>query len=215
MPIYTCNICNYTTKLQTNYNRHNESNRHITNVADHNKTVNELNINIKNNIEREYQDKLKIIQDEYNKMCSFYEERISNLIYENNLNKHNNNDNNNNNSINNNITINANTINTYTFVNINFQNAPQLEKFSAIGLISSFGTDPNHRLTTEEDYNIFMYQIYKAHKINGLHVVLGEIIKQIYIKEDETQQSIWSTDSSRMNYIYKEVREWVKDIKES
>ena len=40
--MYECNVCNYSNKLKSNYNRHNLSKRHIKNMKYHINTINQI-----------------------------------------------------------------------------------------------------------------------------------------------------------------------------
>jgi hypothetical protein len=64
MDNFTCNICNYTTKLRANYNRHLETNKHNRNVLkDNGCSVNNIDIKVINETQKTQKDPQKTQKD--------------------------------------------------------------------------------------------------------------------------------------------------------
>lgn len=73
-----------------------------------------------------------------------------------------------------------------------YPDAPHLEKLDNYSII-------------HEDDDSFTNDIIYYHNNNKLEHYLGDIIIKYYKKEDPRDQSLWSTDSSRLKYIIKEL----------
>lgn len=63
----------------------------------------------------------------------------------------------------------------------------------------------NYAIIHESKDIDFTEDLIKNHKLNRLNSYLGDIIIKYYKKEDPKTQSLWSTDSSRLKYIIKEL----------
>jgi hypothetical protein len=77
-----------------------------------------------------------------------------------------------------------------TFMNLHYNEAPSLEKHTA-GIKD---------LKINKDENLFSVITYYQ-KENLLHQFIGDFIISIYKKENPKEQSLWTTDSSRLNYL--------------
>ena len=98
-------------------------------------------------------------------------------------------------------------INSITYIIGNYDNAPHLETIQ---------TDNLQKLSLKTNRDI--ENIICAHKNNLLIDQIIEAILLIYKKKDPTKQSVWVTDTSRHNYIIKELlhdddSRWVIDKK--
>lgn len=73
-----------------------------------------------------------------------------------------------------------------------YPNAPPLAMLENYGIIHDDDTD-------------FTQDLIYYHSKDRLYAYLGDIIIKFYKKEDPKDQSLWSTDSSRLKYIIKEL----------
>jgi len=81
----------------------------------------------------------------------------------------------------------------FKFLEKNCPNAPALES-------------PNLEMITEDNSEIdFVFEIVSLYKRKLLVSFIGDIIFKQYKKEKIEEQSLWSSDVSRMNYIIREV----------
>ena len=118
--------------------------------------------------------------------------------------KENNNNNNSVTNINNNKNI---YISVMNFAQNNYSNAPQLLKFDNCDQIKE--EDPDRNLVGALTYN---------YNNDCLHKYLGNFVIKNYKKDDPSQQSVWASDASRLNYIVKELMAnkesiWINDPK--
>ncbi len=97
------------------------------------------------------------------------------------------------------------------FINTHYADAPVLE-----------GPKDLHRLFLADKsgnpdvyYAKLAQELGSHHRLNILHVVIADFIVKEYCKEDKTKQSVWNSDSSRLNYIIKECIQkdkiWIMD----
>lgn len=73
-----------------------------------------------------------------------------------------------------------------------YPDAPHLEKLDDYAILHDDDTD-------------LMQDLIDYHIINKLNKYFGDIIIKFYKKDDPKEQSVWSTDSSRLKYIIKEL----------
>ena len=92
------------------------------------------------------------------------------------------------------LSIGINTSNT-TYCNQYFRDAPALEKITEIK-INGFDYNNIKSDQLEEVCDDLCYYIVN----NKLHILIGNYLKNKYNKTDKTQQSIYTTDLSRLNY---------------
>lgn len=99
------------------------------------------------------------------------------------------------------------TFNSLTYIMNNYNKAPHIEKIVPKE-IKCFADLDNH----------FIEKIVNDYKHNIFVDFIVDTIKHVYLKDNPEDQSIWSTDTSRYNYIIKELLEnknsyWVVDKK--
>ncbi len=97
------------------------------------------------------------------------------------------------------------------FLNKHYADAPALE--GPKDLHKLFNADKN--ANPEVYYANLASELGSHHRLNILHKVISEFIVKEYCKEDKTKQSVWNSDSSRLNYIIKECiqkdKMWIMD----
>ncbi len=97
------------------------------------------------------------------------------------------------------------------FLNTHFKDAPALE--GPKDLHKLFNADK----TANPDiyYRQLAQELGSHHRLNILHKVISDFIVKEYCKEDKMKQSVWNSDSSRLNYIIKECIQkdkiWIMD----
>jgi len=222
--MFICDFCNYKTENKSNFNRHIKSKKHVKIVSSINKsnfpqissisggkwrkkTTNQKNDDEKmrckycgrkfsrnDNLQRHFgickikkkqDDELKIkmlIIEEKDKIIIEEKDKMINVL-EKEL------------KFNKNISIGAGMIMTKTlkYLESRYPDAPVLEK---INLLSIEGIENEINFVE----NLIIYQ-----KRKTLAIQLGDIIYEQYKKDDTTEQSIWSSDVSRMNYLIREI----------
>lgn len=71
----------------------------------------------------------------------------------------------------------------------------------------------------EFNYESFVKDIITYKKMNSLHNILGDFLVSTYMKEDKTKQALHVTDSSRIKFVYAELKknlgkiQWKIDLK--
>lgn len=88
-------------------------------------------------------------------------------------------------------------ISVKNYIQQNYPNAPALEGIQDYAKLTY---DPDTE--TEDD---LLEQIVYNYNHSNLHKYLGNFIIECYKKDDPTQQSLWSSDVSRLTYIIKEL----------
>ncbi len=183
---FECKLCNYNTDNKSNLNRHLKSEKHImqTNINASNPSVQNLTKEL-NNMKLQMKDfecELKIKQKEIEKLESINkilleQKSVNNYHIKNNINSNNN-------------------TGIYSYVAENFKNAPPLRKLDnfVIG-----GFDPDK----EDEIDKFTENIIHYKKIKGLGKLLGQHLVDNYKKNKLEEQSFYTTDVSRLNYIVK------------
>jgi hypothetical protein len=240
---HICEICNYSTKNTTDLVRHKKSKKHILNIEKHssfNKSV-----KIENSQENGHENGQSVVINQNKKsiyscnICeknftdksNMYRHRRKHKEYKKN-NKQNENDINlkkqneelkkqneellklaNKNAETANLATKTNnkTIHIMSHATKNFSEAPviqQLEHTKSKNLLVNHAEDSTHSI---EDLMIFNYE----NKI--LHEYLGDMLIKYYKNEEPCKQSLWASDTSRMNFILKQYvgdgSEWVNDKK--
>jgi hypothetical protein len=225
MPNYTCELCNYKTDRKHNLTLHKNSIKHKNNE------INNITKNKKKPIEDppEIQSKYEEIDSEINAClhCGQNFKHKTNLyrhqkyrcvirVETQNIKKENEElkiqnkkliDTNLNNS-----EVTKKTVNTLTYALKNFQNAPIVGLLEGKKLDGFIEYDGNTDKSIEEVI-IHHFEYKKLDKF------LGDLILKEYIKENPKEQSIWSTDVSRLTFILKQAvkntnkGKWVTDKK--
>ena len=188
--LYKCELCNYKTNDSSNFCRHKKQKKHLKKVEAEiendkiKKNYEELKIKL---IEKDFEMKLMEKEKEKEKLAE-----VNKILIEHTGKTINNN---NNNTQNNNI-----NIGTLNYINEHFKNAPPLEKISNFVIN---GIDTND----EKQYDKFISNLIYHHNNKNLHVYLGDHIVSIYKKKNLNEQSIHTTDTSRLNYAIRIIEE--------
>ncbi len=97
------------------------------------------------------------------------------------------------------------------FLNKHFADAPALE--GPKDLHKLFNADKTENPNVY--YANLASELGSHHRLNILHKVISDFIVKDYCKEDKSKQSVWNSDSSRLNYIIKECIQkdkiWIMD----
>ncbi len=97
------------------------------------------------------------------------------------------------------------------FLNKHFADAPALEGPKDIHKLFNADKTENPNVY----YANLASELGSHHRLNILHKVISDFIVKDYCKEDKTKQSVWNSDSSRLNYIIKECIQkdkiWIMD----
>ncbi len=97
------------------------------------------------------------------------------------------------------------------FLNKHYADAPALE--GPKDLHKLFNADKS--ANPDVYYAQLASELGSHHRLNILHKVISEFIVKEYCKEDKSKQSVWNSDSSRLNYIIKECIQkdkiWIMD----
>ena len=222
---YVCDTCNYQTLDAFNFERHKRSSKHrendmkllkneitcpncdrsfstVSNLSRHKKSCNkefiqilrsnyesqlrEIKLNFEKNILelqteiiilKKNNEKLEESNDNLNKIINI-------LTTENDYHKD---------LVNNAGSIVKTSVNALSYVVKNFNEAPVIQLFSNFEL-----------LNTEEKYTVQEVVIF-YHKNNNVGKFFGDIIVEIYKKDNPEEQSFWNTDTSRFAYIVREI----------
>jgi hypothetical protein len=191
--MYICELCNYETNDSGNFCRHRKQKKHL----DKAKALNDVEKIKKENdelkqklLEKEFREKLlekefkeKLLEKENEKL-----EAINKIYQEQSIKGFNNTQNN---------TINIGTLN---YINENFKDAPPLEKITDFVINGIDTNDVNQ-------YDKFISNAIYHHNNKNLHAYLGDHIVSIYKKKNLNEQSIHTTDTSRLNYAIRIIEE--------
>ena len=186
---YKCKLCNYKTNDSSNFCRHQKQKKHIKKVEAEieNDKIKKENEELKQKIiEIEKETERKLLEKENEKLTE-----VNKILIEHTGKTINNNNNTQNNNIN---------IGTLNYINEHFKNAPPLEKISNFVIN---GIDTND----EKQYDKFISNLIYHHNNKNLHVYLGDHIVSIYKKKNLNEQSIHTTDTSRLNYAIRIIEE--------
>jgi hypothetical protein len=85
-------------------------------------------------------------------------------------------------------------ISVKNYVQQNYPDAPPLEKL-----------DNYERVKYDQEYDDFVDTLVYNYNHSSLHKYLGDFIVKYYKKDDPSRQSMWSSDTSRLTYIIKEI----------
>jgi hypothetical protein len=101
------------------------------------------------------------------------------------------------------------TLSALKYANEHFKDAPALMPIENYNIM-------NYDLNDEEDKKKLMEDLLFYYKKNSLHTIFGKHIISEYKKDDVNEQSLHTTDTSRMNYIVKTTRndnltKWYQD----
>lgn len=213
---YTCNICNYESPDKSNYNKHIKSYKHqqksdsvVENIQKYQSTEYECEICNRQftksyNLQRHKKtcsvEKDQMINDlkakiiEYQQLMAVkeLEMELKSVKNENNLLKE---------FIKENVKPNKNityNISVKNYIQKHYPDAPALA-----------GIEDYAKLTFDEETKTqdtdFIGTLVYHYNNNTLHKHLGDFIIKYYKKEDPAQQSIWSSDTSRLTFIVKEL----------
>ena len=196
-----CKCCNLVFNKEFNYVNHMEfcySNKITELDTNHKNKITELDTNHKNKItelDTNHKNKITELENSITKL------EISNKKIDDEFKKYlYDNANRANNSV-------SNTSNN-TSLNLYFNNAPPIKQIDNFDIY-----DKN--LLTEDGYVKFIDELiyYSEHKL--LPKFIGDHIIKTYKKDDMKDQSLWNTDTSRLNYIIKKAIEngWYQDKK--
>lgn len=226
--IHNCRSCKYITDNKSNYNKHLKSNSHIQNEIYHKKKLTcddcAMVFSYRQSLTRHKKYYCKpIINDNIpnDQVTALVEQNKQLIEQNNNYMEQNNNliqlfteyvkDNNPkqlpiNNSFNtNNTNTNTYNISIKNYLQQNHADAPALEglpDYAKIKYIDYDETDENVEKPDKDDFaNTLSYN----YNNSGLSKYLGDFIIQHYKKIDPSQQSMWSSDISRLTYIIKEL----------
>ena len=184
--MYHCDLCDYTTKDKGNFSHHKKSKKHLSKINDNKmdyvEKIKKENDELKQKLlEKEFKEKL--LEKENEKL-----EAINKIYQEQSAKSINNTQNN---------TINIGTLN---YINEHFKDAPPLEKITnfVINGIDTGDEDQYEKLITNAIYH---------HNNKNLHTYLGDHIVSTYKKKNLNEQSIHTTDTSRLNYAIRIIEE--------
>ncbi len=97
------------------------------------------------------------------------------------------------------------------FINKHYDDAPALE--GPKDLHKLFNADKS--ANPDVYYANLASELGSHHRLNILHKVISDFIVKDYCKEDKSKQSVWNSDSSRLNYIVRECIQkekiWIMD----
>jgi hypothetical protein len=88
------------------------------------------------------------------------------------------------------------TISAIKYANEHFKNAPTLEPINNFNML-------DYDLTNDEDKKLLIETLLYHYRKNSVHKVFGDHIVSVYKKDKLEDQSMHTTDTSRMNYIIK------------
>ncbi len=178
--MYICNNCNYSTLDKSNFNHHNKSKKHLSNITKK-VSINSINEDIliqKNKkieeLEKELLNKYKEIE-KLEMKAQIYKELSEKAK-----------------NINQGIIIN----NNMNYVNKHFKNAPPLKKISNYTL-NGINLEDDNQIDQLTEKIIYSYNNKCLHKLIGDHIVDN------YKKDDINLQSFHATDIARRKFLVK------------
>ena len=217
-----CKECNYVTNRKYDWDKHTLTTKHINNTKKvyicancnknfntksaqykHNKKCLNNNVSTEENIDLASKDDLKLellktkkeleeekLKSEYEKLKlkSEYDSQQIELLKE--LLK------NSNKTTEKALKITDKTISAIKYANENFKNAPTLTPINNFNML-------DYDLTNEEDKKLLIETLLYHYRKNSVHKIFGDHIVSIYKKDNLEDQSMHTTDTSRMNYIIK------------
>jgi hypothetical protein len=197
---YSCEHCEYDTLIKCNYEKHLLTQAHATILAKL-KECEEATLKEHEKVDLKNDEIIDILKNQVEEKDQLIRELtdllkhhgIATITNSNNINS------------NNNISVNA-------YVNAYFNEAPPIKQLTKrdINLIEK---------ECEEEYdNTMVRLIVDLYKNNQLVEFISNIIVKYYKKDDESKQSLWTSDASRLTYVVREIIEkcgvtsWNKDI---
>ena len=85
------------------------------------------------------------------------------------------------------------TVSALTYANNNYDDAPVIKKIQI---------DQIKQIKNYDD-DVYISEVFSAHKNKTIGKYLGDVIVKLYKKEDPSKQSIWNTDTHRFTYMLK------------
>ena len=191
--VYTCYYCDITFTRASSLTRHTticpERENMITNYS---KQLQEKD-NIIQNKDKELKNKDKNYKNKLkdkNKLISSLESEIANLKL----------------MVNNTGSLAKTSMSTLSYIIKNYTNAPAIEPIKNMSLLHIDYTNDK-----------FVEQLIYEKKHKTLVNFIGDLIVEIYKKDDSEQQSIWASDISRLTYILRDMMggklDWIVDKK--
>jgi hypothetical protein len=222
MSKFNCIICNYATNEKSNLNRHLKSNKHLTKVIDTSNTKNKI-INQNTSSTPTHTNAHQITSKMSNvirnnltcKNCDICFSRISSLV------RHQKNC-----TYNNEVVLLKNKLEQAEKENkfIAEENAYHKQMLNEAGglvkksvstlsyVMHNYGSAPTIEMLDvddledlEQNNKKLVEDVISAHKHKTLDKYLGDSITTLYKKENPKDQSVWSTDTSRLTYLIKEL----------
>ncbi len=86
------------------------------------------------------------------------------------------------------------TISAIKYANKHFTNAPELIPINNFNML-------NYDLTDDDDKKLLIETLLYHYRKNSVHKLFGDHIVSIYKKDNIDEQSMYTTDTSRLNYI--------------
>ena len=216
--IYECSACDYTTKRLTDYERHKQTQKHITNQKNKNVKICEfcekqfstkanLNRHQKNNCEKpklkvepvhehdqEPMQKIIIEQiDEKNKKIAYLQDEVNELKAQTKI-------------LLNLATDHSKSMRGMTRIIKNFKNNPPMKQLEGPAAIKLLTYD-----NKKSEIDVVNTLVIK-HRNKILKEYFGDIIINAYKKDDPELQSVWGIDTSRLIFTIKQ-EDWIRDKK--
>ena len=173
--VYICQICNTTYQAKTTFYLHRKKCIHDNQYSDKNNDLILELINTQHKLEKE-------------KLKNDYEQKQNELLI--NIIK------NTTKTTEKALKITDKTISAIKYANEHFKNAPILTPINNFNML-------DYDLTNEEDKKLLIETLLYHYRKNSIHKVFGDHIVSIYKKDNLEDQSMHTTDTSRMNYIIK------------
>jgi hypothetical protein len=204
---YFCEKCQFTSKNKSDYNRHLNSVKHQKNTAkiyscsfcNQNFTVRSTYYkhrkscdihNIKDSKDSDLKIKLILANCEKEKIQIKYESEQEKVKMLQDVIK------NSNKTTDTALKITSKTLSALKYANEHFKDAPALMPIENYNIM-------NYDLNDEDDKKKLVEDILFYYRKNALHTLFGKHIISEYKKDDVNEQSLHTTDTSRMNYIVK------------
>ncbi len=211
---YSCDKCQYETEKKYDFDRHNMTKKHAQNtrkkyICDKCNTEYDIRQSYyyhkkkceqNNNVTKDLQIELLITKHELEieKMKNQYEQQQNQLLKDMVKNSEK--------TKNTALKITSKTISALKYANEHFKDAPSLLPIENYNIM-------NYDLDDEDDKKKLVEDILFYYRKKSLHTLFGKHIISEYKKNNITEQSMHTTDTSRMNYIIKtgELSKWKHD----
>jgi hypothetical protein len=208
--IYECGVCDYITKRLTDYERHKQTQKHITNQKNKNMKICEfckkqfstkanLNRHQKNNCEKpdlkvEHVQNIIVEQiDEKNKKIAYLQDEVNELKAQTKI-------------LLNLATDHSKSMRGMTRIIRNFKNSPPMKQLEGPAAIKLLTYD------NKKSENDVVNTLVIKHRNKILKEYFGDIIINAYKKDDPELQSVWGIDTSRLIFTIKQ-EDWIRDKK--